>query len=122
MGINEDSKRSNLTREKKRIKLKEEILAYVDEHYLDANLSQVSVAECFNISIYTISRFFRNDVGIGFSAYVNAKRVEYAKMLLLSTDENVHDVALKSGFDNNNNFFKVFKANTGISPTTFREM
>jgi len=112
---------SNSTRELKRVKLREEIILYVDEHYRDINLNQVSMADHFNISTYTLSRIFRNDVGIGFVTYVNAKRVEYAKELLLTTKENVHDIAVKSGFDNDNNFFKVFKANTGMSPTTFRE-
>ena len=116
-----DVQPSNSSREHKRVKLREEILIYVDEHYRDINLNQVSMADHFNISTYTLSRIFRNDVGIGFVTYVNAKRVEYAKELLLTTKENVHDIAVKSGFDNDNNFFKVFKANTGMSPTTFRE-
>ena len=116
-----DVQRSNSSREFKRVKLREEIILYVDEHYRDINLNQVSMADHFNISTYTLSRIFRNDVGIGFVTYVNAKRVEYAKELLLTTKENVHDIAVKSGFDNDNNFFKVFKANTGMSPTTFRE-
>lgn len=116
-----DVQRSNTVRETKKVKLREEILAYVDEHYRDIDLTQVQMADHFNISIYTLSRIFRNDVGIGFVAYVNAKRVEYAKELLLTTKESVHDIAVKSGFDNDNNFFKVFKANTGMSPTTFRE-
>lgn len=116
-----DVQQSNSSRKQKSIELREEILLYVDEHYRDINLNQVSMADHFNISTYTLSRIFRNDVGIGFVTYVNAKRVEYAKELLLTTKENVHDIAMKSGFDNDNNFFKVFKANTGMSPTTFRE-
>ena len=117
----EDEQRSASVREMKRIKLREDILAYVDEHYRDTNLSQATIADLFGISTYTLSRIFRNDVGIGFVTYVNAKRVEYAKELLLTTKETVHDIAMKSGFDNDNNFFKVFKANTGMSPTTFRD-
>ena len=116
-----DVQRNNAAREMKKAKLREEILSYVGEHYRDIDLTQVQVAGHFNISTYTLSRIFRNDVGIGFVAYVNAKRVEYAKELLLTTKESVHDIAVKSGFDNDNNFFKVFKANTGMSPTTFRE-
>lgn len=108
-------------REMKRAKLREDILKHVEEHYRDIDLTQVQMADHFNISTYTLSRIFRNDVGIGFVAYVNAKRVEYAKTLLLTTKDSVHDVAVKSGFDNDNNFFKVFKANAGMSPTTFRE-
>ena len=113
--------KNNPAREMKRAKLREEIIEYVETHYRDIDLTQVQIADHFNISTYTLSRIFRNDVGIGFVAYVNAKRVEYAKELLLTTKESVHDIAVKSGFDNDNNFFKVFKANTGMSPTTFRE-
>ena len=113
--------KSSPIREIKRAKLREDILKYVEEHYRDIDLTQVQMADHFNISTYTLSRIFRNDVGIGFVTYVNAKRVEYAKELLLTTKESVHDIAVKSGFDNDNNFFKVFKANTGMSPTTFRE-
>ena len=113
--------KSDSSREIKRTKLREDILAYMDEHYKDTDLTQVQMADHFNISVYTLSRIFKNDIGVGFVAYVNAKRVEYAKELLLTTKENVHDIALQSGFDNDNNFFKVFKANTGMSPTTFRE-
>lgn len=117
----EDEQRGASVREMKRIKLREDILKYVDEHYRDTGLSQATIADLFGISTYTLSRIFRNDVGIGFVTYVNAKRVEYAKELLLTTKETVHDIAMKSGFDNDNNFFKVFKANTGMSPTTFRD-
>ena len=116
-----DEQRNTSSHEMKRTKLREDILAYVDEHYRDVDLSQASVADHFNTSTYTLSRIFRNDVGIGFVSYVNAKRVEYAKELLLTTKETVHDIAVKSGFSNDNNFFKVFKAHTGISPTTFRD-
>lgn len=117
----ESIQKSNSTRENKRLKLREDILVYIEEHYRDIELTQVQMADHFNISTYTLSRIFRNDVGIGFVAYVNAKRVEYAKELLLTTKKSVHDIAIQSGFDNDNNFFKVFKANTGMSPTTFRE-
>ena len=116
-----DIQKNNTSREMKREQLRKDILAYVEEHYRDINLTQVLMADHFNISTYTMSRIFRNDVGIGFVSYVNAKRIEYAKELLLTTKESVHDIAVKSGFDNDNNFFKVFKANTGMSPTTFRE-
>jgi len=113
--------KNSQAREKKSAKLREDILKYVEEHYRDIDLTQIQMADHFNISTYTLSRIFRNDIGIGFVTYVNAKRVEYAKALLLTTKDSVHDVAVKSGFDNDNNFFKVFKANTGMSPTTFRE-
>lgn len=118
----DEENKNGPSRERKRARLREDILKYVEEHYRDIDLNQVLMADHFNISTYTLSRIFRNDVGVRFVTYVNAKRVEYAKELLLTTKESVHDIAVKSGFDNDNHFFKVFKANTGMSPTTFREL
>lgn len=107
-------------RDLKKAMLREDILAYVDIHYRDSGLCQIQVANHFDIAVCTLSRIFKNDIGMGFVAYVNAKRIEYAKELLLTTNDSVHSIALQSGFDNDNNFFKVFKASTGISPSTFR--
>jgi len=112
--------KSSTSREAKREQLRKNILAYVEEHYCDVELTQVLIADHFNISTYTLSRIFKNDVGIGFVSYVNARRIEYAKELLLTTNASVQEIAIKTGFDNDNYFAKVFKANTGMSPTTFR--
>ena len=109
------------SREQKQKNMKEDILQYVEAHYREPDLCQAQVADYFRISTYTLSRIFRNQVGIGFVEYINAKRVEYAKEQLLMTSDSVHEIAVKSGFFNDNNFFKVFKSNTGVSPTTFRE-
>lgn len=102
-------------------KMKEEILAYLEIHYRDADLSQTQVADAFQISSSTLSRMFRKQVGIGFTEYVNFKRLEYAKELLLTTEYTVREVAFMAGFANDNYFSRIFKANVGMSPTAFRE-
>ena len=102
-------------------KMKEEILAYLEIHYRDVELSQTQVADAFRISSYTLSRMFRKQVGVGFTEYVNFKRLEYAKELLLTTGNSVREIASMAGFANDNYFSRIFKANVGISPTAFRE-
>lgn len=102
-------------------KLNEEILAYLEIHYRDADLSQTQVADAFQISSYTLSRMFKNQVGVGFTEYVNFKRLEYAKELLLTTGYSVHEIAFMAGYANDNYFSRIFKANVGMSPTVFRE-
>lgn len=102
-------------------KLNEEILAYMEIHYRDVDLSQTQVADAFQISSYTLSRMFKNQIGVGFTEYVNFKRLEYAKELLLTTNHSVHEIALLAGYANDNYFSRIFKANVGMSPTAFRE-
>lgn len=79
------------------------------------------MADAFQISSYTLSRMFKSQVGIGFTEYVNAKRLDYAKELLLTTSYSIREISILSGFGNDNYFSRIFKASTGVSPTRFRE-
>ncbi len=101
-------------------KLAEEILSYLDEHYRDSSLSQMQVADHFKISNYTLSRLFKNQVGIGFAEYLAAKRLEYAKELLLTTSYSVRDISVMVGFTSENYFSRTFKLYEGVSPSNFR--
>lgn len=101
-------------------KMLEDILAYLEIHFRDANLSQIQVADMFRISNYTLSRLFKNQVGVGFAEYLTAKRLEYAKEQLLTTSYSVRDVSIMSGFTSENYFSRVFKLYEGVSPSAFR--
>lgn len=101
--------------------MKAEILSYLDVHYRDPDLSQTQVADAFHISNYTLSRMFKNQVGIGFTEYVNARRLEYARELLLTTTYPIREISVMSGFANDNYFSRLFKASTGMTPSAFRE-
>ncbi len=107
--------------DEKQKQLQEKILAYLDAHYRDQNLSQVRVADELHMSSYSLSRIFKSQVGVSYADYVNAKRLEYAKELLLTTDRPVQEIAVAAGYENNNYFYRIFKATFGMSATEFRE-
>ena len=100
--------------------LKSDVLSYLQEAYSDSELNQVKVADRFGISTYSLSRLFKNHVGVGFSEYVTAKRLETARELLLTTDESVAQIAARVGIPNANYFSRLFKANVGLTPGKFR--
>lgn len=102
-------------------KMKEEVLAYLEAHYRDSDLSQVQVADRFRISNYTLSRLFKNQVGVGFAEYLTAKRLECARELLLTTEYSVKEVAAMAGFASENYFSRTFKLYEGMSPSSFRK-
>ncbi len=101
-------------------KREREIMEYIDIHFSDEELCLTMIADEFQMSVYTLSRMLKKTVGIGFVEYVNCKRIEYSKELLLTTEMTVKDISLKVGFQNTNYFCKMFKYFVGVSPASFR--
>lgn len=97
-----------------------QISAFVDEHYLNSNISQKYLAEKFDVSSYSISRFFNQDMFSGFQNYINRKRINYSKELLRKTDHNISKIADLSGFTNENTFIRVFKQFERLTPGQYR--
>ena len=93
----------------------------MENYYRDVNLNQAQVSDLFKISNYTLSRLFKNQVGIGFSEYVVSKRLECAKELLITTSYTIGEISNMSGFNSTSYFCKIFKVYEGVSPTVFRE-
>lgn len=108
-------------KEDKHKKVLEEILAYIEIHYRDIDIGQTLVADTFKMSSYTLSRIFKKQVGVGFAEYINSKRIEYAKELLLTTSLSVRDISAMAGFSSDGYFCKIFKATVGVTPASFRE-
>ncbi len=63
---------------------------------------------------------FKNLTGKTIVEYRAGKRIQYAKMLLLSTDYSVLEIANKVGYYSQSYFIKHFKQVTGITPLQFR--
>lgn len=98
----------------------QKIIDFIQENYTDPSLSQRKVADHFNISIYSLSRLFNENLGIGFTEYINGKRIGLAKRLLLTSDESVAEIGKEVGIINANYFSRLFKTNCGITPSKFR--
>ena len=53
--------------------------------------------------------------------YLQGKKIEAAKSLLLSTDDPIHEVGAMVGIDNTNHFIHLFKKHTGVTPFVYRQ-
>lgn len=102
-------------------KLQEKMLNYIDENFTDKNICQQMVADYFQISVYSVSKMFNNQIGTGFSEYINSKRIEYAKELLISNKKTIKEIAGMVGVSDVSYFTKVFKKYTGVLPAEFRD-
>ena len=115
----DEAVKTDLSMEKAK-SFRESVVRYVEEQFANPQLSQISVADYFGISIYSLSRLFNNEIGIGFAEFITAKRMEAAKSLLLSTDREISDIAKSVGLVNSNYFSRLFKSYFGIIPSRYR--
>ena len=101
-----------------------ELIAKVKE-YIDQNLSEVTlsdVAQMCGLSYSYLSRTFKRVAQMSFSDYVNFARVNASMKLLATTDRNITDIALTSGFSSTSYYIYTFKKLKNISPNGFRKM
>ncbi len=97
------------------------ITNYINEHFAE-NLSLEQVADLAGFSKYHFTRLFKQYTDTSFYKYLNQKRIDYAKTLLLDPDLSVIDVALQCGFSSLSAFLRMFKQLNKCTPTEFRNM
>ena len=95
------------------------ITRYLQEH-LAEEVSLSILAEEFHLNPQYISQLFKNEIGVGFLAYLTNIRMEKAKKLLLSTSFSVAEIAEQAGYGDYRVFTKVFKKTEGITPSQYR--
>ena len=95
------------------------ITRYLQEH-LAEEVSLSVLAEKFHLNPQYISQLFKNEIGVGFLAYLTNICMERAKKLLLSPSLSVAEVAEQSGYGDYRVFTKVFKKSEGITPSQYR--
>lgn len=97
------------------------LIAYIDRHYQDPDLSLAVLArEAGNSEAY-VSYFFKEQTGMNFSDYLENVRMEEAKRLLVCSGMPVSEIAARTGYLSLNTFSRAFKRANGISATEFRK-
>jgi len=99
-------------------KLINAIQEYIDSN-LNGKLQLNEVAEVFGLSPAYLSVLFKKSTESGFSEYVNTKKIDRAKEMLLSGDMKIYEVADALGFESAYYFSKVFKKVDGHSPREY---
>ena len=115
----ESKTRENSDVDKNDERLISSITRYMQEH-LSEEISLSSLAEVFHLNPQYISQLFKNEIGVGFLAYLTKIRIEKAKKLMLSTALSVSEISSRAGYGDYRAFTKVFKKTEGITPSKFR--
>lgn len=113
-----------LINQKKRshnLKLKEDILEFIQKNYSCPDLSLTMIADHFRISNRYASQFIKEQTGINYTAHLENLRMTAAAQLLSDTNTPISDVAQKTGFESKNTFYKAFMRKFNMSPSAYRE-
>ena len=97
------------------------ILEYVNERYL-AIESLEEVAEHFGYNYTYLSRIFKKKVGESMSRYITRKKIELAKEMIETKPEmRLSEISDLCGYNDSRYFSRVFKAETGLSPSEYKD-
>ena len=93
---------------------------FINEHFRQ-QITAGDIANAAGFSPNYLSRKFREAAGIGVHDYLVFIRLRNAAFELLTTDDSVTDIALRSGFSDSNYFKDVFKKKYGMTPREYRK-
>nr|QGT51255.1 hypothetical protein Firmicute1046_3310 [uncultured Firmicutes bacterium] len=96
------------------------VTMYIAENYSDPTISIEMIAEDIQLSASYVSTLFKKATGIAFSQYLLQYRIDAAKELLHNSREKISVISEKAGFGTYNNFVRMFKKKTGVSPSQYR--
>lgn len=97
------------------------ITDYINAHFAE-DLRLEDISSLAGFSKYHFSRLFRQYTDASFYKYLNKKRIEHAKTLLLDPQLTVTEVATLSGFSSLSAFLRMFKQLNKCTPREFRNM
>ena len=114
-----DASIQTMSREKE-AKFETDLISYVNQHCFQPEITLLSAADHFDLSIYTLSRSFKEITGIGFREYITARRLDQARHLLITTNKSINDIAVEVGFSGADYFTRLFKLRDQVTPSDYR--
>ncbi len=110
-----------MQKEGKSTSLVSTVRSRLEEGYMSQDISLEALSREANVSSYYLSRLFREETGETFMEYLTNLRLCKAKKLLESTEQSVKELCQAVGYADPNYFSRIFKKNTGLTPTEYRE-
>lgn len=96
------------------------IIQEIRENYAE-NITLTDLSKKYGISISHLSSLLKTELKLSFTEYIASRRIQKAKELLGDDKLSIEEIAEKVGYNDYFYFTKVFKKNTGISPSKYRK-
>ncbi len=95
-------------------------IAYIESHYSDPELTNMSLAHRLNFSEVYMRRLFKHQFGITPKQYILDVRLQHSTQMLQETRKTVSDIAIACGFSSLSHFSRAFKDKIGETPIEYR--
>jgi AraC family transcriptional regulator len=95
------------------------VVEYVDAH-LDRPIRIGELATLAGLSEGYFHRAFRATTGQSPLSFIQSRRIDVAKQLLVGSEESIAALALQTGFVSPTHFARLFRAQTGKTPSDYR--
>lgn len=94
---------------------------YLQHNYMLYDVSLDSISDILNINASYFSMLFKKYFGVNFVDYLTSLRINAARELLTDPFLTAAEIANMVGYESPNYFTRVFKKNTGLTPTEYRK-
>ncbi len=105
--------------------LDEQLQALVKNHkpHLDEDISLPKLASLLGVTSHQLSELLNIHKSTSFYDFLNDLRYQESLHFLVGNEREltIADIAYRSGFNNRNTFYKVFKEKTGLTPNQYKK-
>ncbi len=106
--------------------LDEQLQELVKNHkpHLEEDISLPKLASLLGVTSHQLSELLNIHKNTSFYDFLNDLRYQESLNFLSANESEltIADIAYRSGFNNRNSFYKVFKEKTGLTPTQYKKM
>lgn len=97
-----------------------EVIQYLNEHIGD-KISLEDIVKEFSVNRNLLNDSFIKETSMTCMNYLAKLRINLAQIMLAETELQIGEIAGRVGYPDANYFIKVFKKQTGITPSAYRE-
>lgn len=95
------------------------IIEYINNHLYDQIVIE-DICKMFDVSSRYLRKKFLEATGYNINSYITVARINHAKELLSLSDLSITQISYQTGFSSSQYFNRVFKKETGYTPTEYR--
>ena len=94
---------------------------YIEDHIAE-KITLENLSAHIHLTPQYLSTLFRAETGQTIIEFINLRRVDFAKRLMVVYDFPLSEIAARAGFSDYPNFSRIFKRIVGVSPMQYKKL